>query len=268
MLTVLFSCEEVITIDLPSAQNLVVIEGWVTDSLSTHPVRITRSSAFSSMDDIVLIEDAQLIVQASTGEVFPYSYSNNGYYEADIAFRGAPGNQYRLLAIVDTVEIRSEWDSMPERVDILSLEIESFEENDPNNPNQQLTVYYPKINAIDPADRKNQYRWIFYKNDTQFTEPEPITIQNDRLFNGNLIPNNFQAFGYDSGEKITLQLQSISSSAHNYLSLLKSQITTLGTSSGTTPAIVEGNLSYTDDDRMVLGFFGSASSSIDSVFVE
>ena len=61
---------------------------------------------------------------------------------------------------------------------------------------------------------------------------------------------------------MTVQLASISQRAHGYLSLLKSQITTLGTSSGTTPAIVTGNLFFTEDNsEIVLGFFGAASSS-------
>lgn len=265
---VLFSCEKVVIVDLPPSQNLVVAQGWLTDSLSNQSIRITRSNAFSDNTAVVPIETAQVIVQSRTGEVFSYSYRANGFYDADTPYRGNAGTEYRVRIVLDTVEIRSEWDEMPESLSIGTLQVDSFEENDPDNSDQQITVFYPKVTTTDPAGIDNYYRWIFYKNGEVFNSPEPITIQNDRLFDGNLIPNNFQSFGYDSGDEMTVQLQSISQSSHDYLSLLKSQITTLGTSTGTTPAIVEGNLSYVvDESQLVLGYFGAVSSSFGTVTI-
>ncbi|WP_424963559.1 DUF4249 domain-containing protein [Ekhidna sp.] len=256
------ACEEVVDVDLPDPQNQVVVEGWVTDSTSAQPIRITRSNAFSSLVPFIPVDDAQVIVQSRDGDVFSYSYTDNGYYEANTAYRGTSGTQYRVRIILDSIEVRSEWDAMPEQVPIDELEIASFQENDPDNSDQQITIYYPKINTLDPGGQQNFYRWIFYKNGELFTEPEPISVQDDRLFDGNLIPNNFQEFDYESGDEMTVQLVSISQRAHGYLSLLRSQITTLGTSSGTTPAIVSGNLFFVDgESEQVLGFFGAVSGS-------
>ncbi|MEO9871876.1 DUF4249 domain-containing protein [Ekhidna sp.] len=264
----LFACEKVVIVDLPDPQGLVVVEGWVTDTVSTHQIRLTRSNAFSANSDVLPIEDAQVIVQSRTGQIYSYSYSSNGYYEAETPYEGISGIEYRVRILVDTSEIRSDWDMMPEKVSIETLEISSFQENDPNNPNQQITIFFPKISSLDPDSNENYYRWVFFKNNEIFIEPESITIQNDRFFDGNLIPNNFQNFSYDPGEKITVELQSISSNTFNYLSLLKSQITTLGTSSGTTPAIVSGNLNYLDiENEHVLGFFGTRAISVESIDV-
>lgn len=255
-------------VELPPSQNLVVVQGWLTDSLGNQPVRLTRSNGFSENTQVPPIENAQVIVQSRNGEVFAYTYQSDGFYHADTPYRGVSGVEYRLRIVIGGAEIRSEWDRMPEEVFIGNLEVDSFEENDPNDSDQQITIFYPKITTSDPANQENFYRWIFYKNDQIFNSPESITIQNDRLFNGNLIPNNFQIFGYDSGDEMSVQLQSISLSTHSYLSLLKSQITTLGTSSGTTPAIVEGNLFYVDDNsELVLGYFGTLSGSVATVSV-
>ena len=264
----LFACEKVVIVELPPSQNLVVVQGWLTDSLGNQSIRLTRSNGFSENTQVPAIENAQVIVQSRNGEVFTYTYQSDGFYNANIPYRGTPGEEYRLRIVINGEEIRSEWDRMPGGVSIGNLEVDSFEENDPNNSDQQITIFYPKIMTSDPENQANFYRWIFYKNSQVFSSPEPITIQNDRLFDGNLIPNNFQIFGYDSGDEMTVQLQSISSGSHSYLSLLKSQITTPGTSSGTTPAIVEGNLFYTDDDsELVLGYFGVLSGSVATVNV-
>lgn len=267
-LILLLGCEQVVIVDLPPSQNLVIVQGWLTDSLSHQSIRLTRSNGFSDDNQVIPIESAQVIVQSRTGSVFTYSYDANGYYNADTPFQGISETEYRVRIVLDTVEIRSEWDRMPQPVSIGSLQIDSFEENDPNNSDQQITVFYPKITTRDPENEENYYRWVFYKNDQSFFDPEPITIQNDRLFDGNLIPNDFQIFGYDSEDKMTVQLQSISSNAHNYLALLKSQITTLGTTSGTTPAIVNGNLFYfNDESELVLGYFGAISTRAGTLIV-
>ena len=263
------ACEKVVVVNLPSPQNLIVVQGWLTDSLGNQPIRLTRSNGFSDKNQVLPIQDAQVIVQArSTDEVYTYSYVSNGFYDADTPYKGTSEIEYRLKVVINTLEIRSEWDELPNPVSIGNIQVDSFEENDPNNSDQQITIFYPKITTTDPENQKNYYRWVFYKNDEVFNASELITIQNDRLFDGNFIPNNFQIFGYDSGDKMTVQLQSISSTAHDYLSLLKSQITTLGTSSGTTPAIVIGNLAYVNDPyQQVLGYFGAVSGSVDSVVV-
>ena len=268
LIPLIFACEKVVIVELPPSQSLVVVQGWVSDSLSLHSIRLTRSNGFSDGGEVVPIEDAQVIVQSRNGDVFTYSYRSGGFYDANTSYQGIVGTEYRVRIVIDTFEIRSEWDKMPTLVPLNNLQVDSFEENDPNNSNQQITVFYPKIRTTDPENVTNYYRWVFLKNGGRFTEPEPITIQNDRLFDGNLIPNNFQQFGYESGDEMTVQLQSISPSAHDYLSLLKSQITTLGTTSGTTPAIVAGNLSFVNDNStLVLGYFGAISSSAGTVVV-
>ncbi|WP_436515508.1 DUF4249 domain-containing protein [Ekhidna sp. To15] len=268
LIPLIIACEEVVIIELPLSQNLIVVQGWITDSLGNQSIRLIRSNGFSDNTQVQPVETAQVIVQSRNGEVFSYSYRADGYYDADVPYRGSSGTEYRVRIVIDTTEIRSEWDKMPNSVSIANLQIDSFEENDPNNNNQQITVFYPKVRTRDPSDEENYYRWIFFKNGDRLNEPESITIQNDRLFNGNLIPNDFQQFGYESGDEMTVQLQSISSSSHDYLALLKSQVTTLGTTSGTTPAIVTGNLSYVDANApLVLGYFGTVSSSEGSLNV-
>ncbi len=268
LIPLIIACEKVVIVELPPSQNLVVVQGWLTDSLGNQSIRLTRSNGFSDSQTVLPIESAQVIVQARTGEVFNYSYRDDGFYDANTQYRGISGTEYRVRIVIDSVEIRSEWDQMPNPVPISNLQIDSFEENDPNNSNQQITVFYPKIRTTDPEEEENYYRWLFFKNGARFSEPEPISIQNDRLFNGNLIPNNFQQFGYDSGDEMTVELQSVSASTHDYLALLRSQITTLGTTSGTIPAIVNGNLTYVDDSSLlVLGYFGAISSSVGTVTV-
>lgn len=277
LLSILLSCdnigigvEDVVRVELPSATNLITVEGWVTSDHEQQYVRLTRSNSFNSTNQVEVIDDASVIVQARNGQTFSYTYSSDGIYLSSEAFSGISGTDYRVrIQLEDGDEIRSEWETMPDIVALNRLFIDSFEENDPEIPNQQITIYFPRIIALDPEGNRNYYRWRFFKNNQSFVESESITIQDDRFFDGNLIPNDFRSFGYDNGDEMVVQFQSISEEAFNYLNLLKSQITSLGTSSGTTPAQVIGNLSFfsseeTDD---VLGYFGLVGVSADTTIV-
>lgn len=268
---IFLSCDPVIiTVELPSAQNLITIESWLSSNEQIQQVRLSRSNGFSDPIQVANIDDAEVIIQSRIGETYLFSYVENGVYSSNIPFAGIINQEYRLrIFLADGEELRSNWERMQPAVTIEAVDINSFEENDPENPGEQFTVFFPKITAEDSANFTNNYRWLFYKDRERYTDPESITIQNDRLFDGNLIPNNFQSFSYAEGEEIIIELQSITQSAYNYLSLLRSQITSLGTSTGTTPATVTGNVFYQSEeqDELILGYFGTVSVSRDTVVV-
>lgn len=271
ILILLLSCEEVVIIELPTAQNLITVESWLSSIEETQQVKLSVSTGFSSSEQIAGVNDAEVIIQSRAGEIFQFSLLQNGIYQSNSPFAGDINQEYRLRVILSNdEEIRSEWERMQPTIPIQSVRINSFDENDPDNPGEQFTVFFPKVNARDSINFTNNYRWFFYKDRVKYTEPETITIQNDRLFDGNLIPNDFQSYSYSEGEEIIIELQSITQSAFDYLSILKSQITSLGTSTGTTPATVPGNISYQSEEvqDLVLGYFGTVSLSRDTVLVE
>ena len=272
LIVLLLSCEEVVVVGLPQAQNLITVEGWLTNVAENQYVLITRSNAFSEANPVSPVTDASVIIQSRRGETFLYQHTSDGFYLSADTFSGTVDSEYRVrVRLSDGREIRSEWEQMLPSVPINSLQINSFEENDPDNPNQQFTVFFPKLTTIDPADRTNQYRWIFFRNGEAYTDPESITIQDDRFFNGNLIPNDFRQFEYVQGDEVIVQFQSITRETFNYLDLLKTQITSLGTSSGTTPATVTGNLRFLsteEADEIVLGYFGTVAASSDTIVVQ
>jgi len=265
------SCEEVVIVELPPAQNLITVESWLSSIEEIQEVRLSRSNDFSSSDQVTDINNAEIFIQSRAGESFEFSSSGNGLYQSNIAFAGEINQEYRLrVFLIEGEELRSSWERMQPLVKIQETSVDSFEENDPDNPGEQFTVFFPEITARDSLGFPNYYRWFFYKDRVKYTEPESITIQNDRLFDGNLIPNDFEEFSYALDEEIVVELQSITQNAHDYLALLDSQITSLGTSTGTTPATVTGNLTYQSEEieELVLGYFGTVTISRDTVIVE
>ncbi len=258
----LFSCEEVVVIPLPGEQNLLVVEGWLTDAVERQYVRLSRSNSFSGPTNPV-IEDATVLVQLRNGPSQTYSYVGGGNYLSDNPYRGIQGEEYRLSIVLPNGDlVRSTWTTIESTTQIVLLSVDRFEENDPDNPGQTKTVFFPRITARDSANYQNYYRWMLFRNGNQLTDPESIILQNDRFFDGNFIPNLFDAYEYSIGDNMEVELHTITKEAFDYLSLLKSQTSTLSAAASTTPAIVNGNISnVSKPEEMVLGFFGTRAIS-------
>lgn len=265
-LLLIASCEKVVVIELPPSQNLIVVEGWVTDIEQTQSIRLIRSNGFLDKNPVQPIEDAEIRVERRNGGFQLYGYEGNGYYQSESPFAANSDLEYRVVINLTNGDlIRSDWDKMPRKTKIDGISVRSFEENDPDNSGQQITLYYPKMEVTDSANISNFYRWVFYNGRERYTEPESITLQDDRFFDGNLIPNTFDEFSYEEGDSIIVNFQSITSNTFNFLQLLKSQIATLGTSSITIPAVVNGNLTNLNSQEQVLGYFGTVAVSADTI---
>jgi len=259
----------VVVIPLPDEQNLLVVEGWLTDMVERQNIRLSRSNSFSGVVNPI-IDDATVLVQSRNSPSQTYSYTQDGRYRSDNAYRAVKGEEYRLSVLLQNGDlIRSTWTPIESNTDIVLLSVDSFVDKDPENPGQNRTFYFPRITARDSANYKNYYRWMLYKGGVQLTDPESIILQNDRFFDGNFIPNLFNDYEYSLGDNMKVELHSITKEAFDFLNLLKSQTTTLSAAASTTPAIVTGNITnFTNPDEIVLGFFGTRSISADSVIVQ
>lgn len=264
----IIGCEEVVVVDLPESQDLVVVEGWVSDEEKMQQVRLTMSNSFQSEDPNSELADSEVKMFVNS-QVYEFIYIGNGYYEMTTPLSAQQNaNIFLEIALADGSIVRSGTVRLQPSSPILNSFLRSFVDNDPNNPGEEITYYFPKITALDSAGFRNFYRWRFYKNSQLYTEPESITIQDDKFFDGNFIPNTFEEFKYQLGDTAVVELQVISQSAFDYLSLLKSQINTLGTSSSTTPSEVVGNLdNLNDPGETVLGYFGVISVDRDTLIV-
>lgn len=270
VLLFVLGCEKIVLIDLPPSQNLVVVEGWLTDQVIHQSVRIIKSNGFLEEQPVQPITNANIIVERRNGGFQIYRHVENGYYLSETPFAGNQNSEYRInISIEDSIVLVSDWDRMQKKTEIEFITVKSYEENDVENPGEQITLYYPKMIVRDSANVENFYRWNFFNGKSRITSPESITIQRDRFFDGNLVPNTFDEFSYQNGDSIIVNLQSITQPTYDFLFLLKSQIASLGTSSISTPAVVDGNVkNITDPSVKVLGYFGTVSISADTIIAQ
>lgn len=253
-------------IDFPNNLEIVVIEGWIINEQKQHWVKVSQTVAFNSTQQEQPITDAAVTVFDGT-DTFIFTHGSNGIYYSD-AFTGVVMNNYTLsVTLPDGKVIESLPETLNPVPEIENISVSSFIRQNPDTGEDE-TIFYPIVRTQDPAEEENFYRYKGFRNDVLLNEPEQLELLSDQFINGQLLPHNISVFEYEQGQEIKIELHSLSNAAFDFLELLKLQTTSLGSSSGTAPAVLRGNLRYRESDDLVLGFFGASAVSTDSIIVQ
>ncbi len=260
LLAVLTRCSD--DIDLPVAQEILVVEGWLIDQDTTQQVRLSRTVSFESENSSTGVNNAVVHIRSSQ-ESQELIHKSDGIYQSEVEFAGVSGRSYWVEIELEGQTIVSNREIMKSVPAMDSVYFDFFERQSEVNPQLEELVYYPIGYFSDAGEEQNFYRWKFLRNKEPFADPEDIFIQEDRFINGlDSIKNEFTGFEYELNDTITIELQEISFEAYNYLRLLRLQTTSLGTRSGTTPSVVRGNMiNATNPSNLILGYFGVVSTT-------
>jgi hypothetical protein len=258
-------------LNFPQKRDRLVVEGWVTDEMKAHWVKISLTTAFDDPLPEIPIEDAIVYIKDNLhgeGEGYLLTHIGGGRYESEV-FQGIVGRYYYLeILLSDGNQITSVPETLMAVSPITSLEVGSFEDVDPIT-GDEIIVYFPIVTNQDPIEEVNYYRYKGFRNGTQLNAPRELIVLSDRFINGNLLQNEIPQLRYSLGEEMTIELHSISRGAYDFLELLRLQTTSSGTPSGTSPAPLFGNVrNQTNPDQKVLGFFGASAVSNATLIVE
>ncbi|MCP4460427.1 MAG: DUF4249 domain-containing protein [Cytophagales bacterium] len=253
-------------IELPDGQESLVIEGWITNQDKQHQVKISKTVPFDASQSEVPVEDAIVIIEDNVSS-FPLTHSANGVY-LTAAFQGIIARSYRVIVELSNGEtIQSNWDRLNPLMPIDTIQYGFFDDQDPIT-GEDIDVYFPIVISSDPINETNFYRYKGFRNGELLSEPNELILLSDQFVNGAAtLPNFIPEFRYAFEDTIQVELHSLTRAGFEFLELLKSQTTSLGSSSGTFPATLTGNLGYLDNKELVLGFFGASFVSADSTII-
>ncbi|MFY0605382.1 MAG: DUF4249 family protein [Cyclobacteriaceae bacterium] len=260
------------SLDLPEggSSQLVVVEGWLTDQLETHHVSLSLSSSFTSKEDKPVIDNANVFVLrlTPTSNAYPYDHIGGGVYESKEPFAAEINATYQLIVeLEDGTLIRSNIQSINDLSQIDSLYTGTIERENEEDPDILDTYYYPIVTTSDSPIQDNYYRWTISRNDTLLIGTKNLEILSDQFFDGNTINHELTGFEFDLDDFMMIEQQQLSSEVFNFLQLVKEQTTLLGTVNSTSPASIEGNLSFSNKDETILGYWGVISIDRDTLTV-
>ncbi|GAA4326107.1 hypothetical protein GCM10023115_39450 [Pontixanthobacter gangjinensis] len=250
----LFSCEEVIDLELEESEPRLVIEAsivWLKGTQGEEQrIRISETVPFYQ-EDTDPVENAIVRVIAENGDIYEFNHIANGEY-INSSFQPVLNASYDLEVIHEGQTYTASESMMP----VTSIDfVEQTESGGFAGDEIEVKAYY-----TDPADEENYYLFKFYNEDVT------LEFYEDEFTNGN------QIFGYYSnediaeGDLIRIEIQGISRSYYEYLFILRSQV---GENDGgpfeTMPATVKGNIvNRTNPENYPFGYF--RLSEVDSTF--
>ncbi|MEZ4685949.1 MAG: DUF4249 domain-containing protein [Bacteroidia bacterium] len=253
----LYSCEEVIDIDLNSEDPKLVIEGSLKADEERFEVKISETTDFFDAETKRRIEGAAVVLYDDTGNEWMLSGEGDGLYATDIEPREK--TSYRLSVTIDGTEYLAE-SYLPEAVAILGLETEYQTGGGPIEAGYQMFVRFQ-----DDASVENYYRLKISVDGVFQNSGDDLRVTDDRLFNGGRarVPV-FQAV-FQEGETVEVELVHFDNASFEYFNSLMDIVANQEGPNGSTAA--PGN-PISNWSNGALGYFSASSSGRQTIVVQ
>ena len=243
LLTILcFSCEDVVTIDLPKAAEQIVIDAELGrpqgGGMATLRVLVTKTTDFYS-SEILSVDDASVVLEYDN-EVLTANHIEDGLYTLDIP-EITTDKQYQLIVDVDGVSYTSTEEL------VLSGTFDSAIQGDGQLFSGNETEVL--VTLTDRPGLGNFYLFDFSENN--------LFVTRDRFYDGQ--PFTFSFF-YDElfpkNEEVTIRMVGIDEGFFTYMQILLSHS---GQGGGgpfaTATSTLLGNFLSSEQDNVALGYF-------------
>lgn len=259
------ACEETIVIDTGQLAERVVIEGLITNE-QNHFVKLTRTREFYSSGPATRIEDALVSVSDDNGNTFQFVHNpadnpdEDGFYYPVNNFQGQVGSVYSLSVEVDGAQYNAQEELLPVTpIDSLRVIVNEEEMEDPEEEDRFYEVLFY---ASEPQDRKDQYLFKFYNNGEIVKDSNTDIYFSDDVFLGEKIDDLEIAGYYKLGERVTVEMYSLTQEGYIFYSDLFNLLNNDGGMFSPPPADPRNNLS-----NGALGYFQVSSVSRDEIII-
>ncbi len=265
-LVVFVGCEDIIEIDLNSADPKIVIEGAVANDNSPTQVRITKSTDFYEPGVYDKVTGAEIEVTDSEGNSGVLTEIEDGLYQTD-AVSGEEGRTY-YVSVKAEGETYSAESTIPHQLnlDSLNLEIAPYPPGEETEENKR---YYLHLYFQDYSENEDYARFRILNNGKLLGG---YRIYNDKYTNGNYINARLNLAAEDNnikiGDELTVQLLSIDKASYDFYLTANSINASRSQGGGGPPSSVSPanpNTNWTND---ALGVFTAYSISEQSIIVE
>ncbi len=290
----LTTCISPLEYEPDESENVIVVNGYITDQPGPHFVEISRIAPFKRITQggyIEPIEEAEVRLLDQNGSNIALFEDRPGRYATPSFFSGIAGRQYQLeISTKEGVFIESQVEEL-----ITGPEIDTVFTRFKLLPTSDEFGFRSGLEVIsqwkDPAGERNFHMWTrqrgIYKIRTAPPPPGPpccavcwimdiqeqIRVHEDLRQDGEVISET-ALFIEDDGKRfrirywIDLEQLTLSAEAYEFYRILKSQLDISGSIFDPPPAEIKGNLYSTDESLTVIGHFGAFGAQRKSIFLD
>ncbi|MFC2152220.1 DUF4249 domain-containing protein [Bacteroidota bacterium] len=246
------SCEEVIDINLDSAEPHIVIEGTITNEKGPYTIKITRTTDYFNPTESSKVSSAIVNISDDQGNEETLVETSPGIYQTS-TIEGVIGRTYYLNVNIDGTEYKAS-SYMPDTtyIDFISYDNATAFQGEPED-------YYVLTFFHDIENIENYYRLKLYINSEL---DEFIYLTDDEWQDGLDITFGLLAEKAVIGDTIVIELMNIDQQVYDYYTTLNSLLEDMFIFAST-PANPNSNIS-----NGALGYFGAYSFTRDTVIIQ
>lgn len=266
----LTGCQDVIDVELPESEPLLVIDGLVTDGRGSF-VEISTSAAYFAQGETPKINRAKVLLFEDGAMVSELVGVDSVAGRFASSFQGEIGRSYFIEIEIEADEpnfYESTWRTTPillKRV----FQIDSVNTrllNKRTNPQAFEEGTYALVYFQEPKGEGDSYRVRRALNDSLFSRDIFLVddLGVDGLYFGKGLIGGFAFYGpLEPGDSIAVNIYSLAREHYDYLTLLAQQVFQVGSTFDPPPAPLYGNL-YNVADPSILGFGYFGASAVES----
>ncbi|MFZ9848840.1 MAG: DUF4249 domain-containing protein [Flavobacteriales bacterium] len=260
----LSSCEKVIDVEVDKEEPLLVVDAFVNNDTTQQQIVLKYSQPYFENGEAQPAIGALVKIISAAGDTFHFVDNNNkGVYSWSISPGDSickTGNSYRLqIDFLGSIYEASSFVNVAPNLDSLKF----FENKDfLGNPDGYVGEFY----ANDPAGQFDFYRIKTYRNDTLFNKSSDLTVS---VNGGQFYPGydgalfirptrsaiNRNGEPYQLGNKVKVELLSITRDTWDYFSELSSQINNQGLFATPTSNVRTNIIKTSGNGPLVQGWF-------------
>ncbi len=246
--TILFSCEDVIDLNVPTSEPKLVIEAsmnWFDGTTGNEQeVKLSLTAPFFD-DEILAANDAIVTISDSNGNIFNFiEDGETGIYKTT-TFIPAIDEVYNLTINYNN-EIYTATETLKSTVPFDFVE----QKDDGGFTGNEIEI---KAFFTDPGNEENYY---FFELESPTEIKTVIDAAEDKFFDGNQIFAFYSNEDLETGDELVIKILGSTKQFYQYIFLLLQQGEPDGGPFQTQPATVRGNCrNETNPSNFPLGFF-------------
>ncbi|GAB2949248.1 hypothetical protein GCM10027048_12860 [Hymenobacter coalescens] len=252
-LGLLSSCTDVVPIDLPEPEPQLAVEGTITDQPGPYTIRLTRTGAYFTDQELPAVRGAELTLADNEGHTETLRETAPGVYQTS-SLQGKIGNHYVLTIKAEGEEYRAETEiKRTPRIDGLVQQRKTGEPGWDDG-------YYALYNGPELSGVGDYYRFKVFLNGELQNKPDDLIVQSDEMVDGKYI-GNIELHGdpLQPGDSVRVQLLAIPQDYYYFLSEMYTQINNVGLFSAP-PANVRSNVvNQNPTGRKAVGYFAGTA---------
>jgi len=252
----LYSCTEMIDIDLNSSDPQIVVEANLKASENA-TVKLTKSVNFDEDNIFPSVQNAIVTISDNSGNSETLTEISPGFYQS-LTLTGSIGNTY-TLNIDASGKFMNSVSIIPQQVSFDSLIVNEITNSGGGGPGGEGSSHEVIVEYKDPANVKNYYNFVEFVNGEITGNYAFDDRLNDGLEVERILPGNNRKL--NAGDILQIEMQCIDEAVYEYYNSFGNLFG--GPSNSATPANPNTNMEGTE-----LGYFSAHTTEIKKTIIQ